>query len=230
MKSTAPPLAGIILAAGASSRMGRPKALLPYPAALAPVAGWKPPAHPVFLSACGYKLLAACHRIWIVLGRQAAMIRSHPDAPPRDWPIEWLENPDPDRGQFSSLQTAVAAVLAAHESAAAVALVDRPAFAAATVLALAAAQPWAAVVKPVHAGRGGHPVLYRLPMLAAIAAAPPGANARMLAGQLDLTSLAVSVTDPGVLLNLDDPGQYGRWAASVAASAPEPEGGRTGTP
>lgn len=222
MTTPAPPLAGILLAAGASSRMGRPKALLPYPAALAPVAGWPPPARPTLLSACAYKLLAVCHRVWIVLGREAALIRAQQQPALAAWPLDWLTNPDPGRGQFSSLQCGVAAVLAARESAAVVALVDRPAFASATLRALAAAPPRAAAVKPVHDGRGGHPVLYRLPMLAAIAAAAPGANARVIAGPPDRTALGVPVADPGVLLNLDRPEQYDRWAAAMAGAAPQP--------
>ncbi len=224
--SSSEPLAGIILAAGASSRMGRPKALLPYPAALAPVPGWPAPAEATFLSACAYKLLAACHRVWIVLGREAAAIRAHHDALPAAWPLEWLRNPDPDRGQFSSLQIAVAAVLAAGGSVAAVAPVDRPAFSLATLRALAAAvseaAPEVAIVKPVSGGRGGHPVVYRRPMLAAIAAASPGADARSLAHQPNFTALAVPVADPAVLLNLDRPEEYSRWVADVAASAPAP--------
>lgn len=218
MPPITPPLAAIVLSAGASSRMGRPKALLPYPAALPAMANWRAPANPAFLSACVYKLLAVCHRVWIVLGREAALIRSHPAAPPADWPVEWLENPHPDRGQFSSLQTAAAAVLAAGETAAIVAPVDRPAFEAQTLRALAAAAPAAAIVKPTLDGHGGHPVLYRLPMLRAIAAADPGMDARSLSRRPGITSLSVPVADPGVLLNLDHPDQYHRWIAGLAHS------------
>ncbi|MGH9536092.1 MAG: NTP transferase domain-containing protein, partial [Terriglobales bacterium] len=128
-----------------------------------------------------------------------------------------LENPAPERGQFSSLQIAAAAVLADLRWAGAVVVpVDRPMFAPTTLAALAAAlaaAQEAAVLKPAHAGCHGHPVLYGRAFLAVIAAAPADATAREVARPWAARTLAVAVADPGVLINVDTPEDYRRIAA-----------------
>ncbi|MBN1570382.1 MAG: nucleotidyltransferase family protein [Acidobacteria bacterium] len=81
----------IVLAAGDSARMGYPKALLPF-------------GTEVFLTHTLTVLRnSGLPRPLIILGRSADAIK----AKIRDWPADIRINPDPDRGQLSSIQLAL---------------------------------------------------------------------------------------------------------------------------
>jgi molybdenum cofactor cytidylyltransferase len=68
----------------------------------------------------------------------------------------------------------------------------------------------APVVLPRHAGRRGHPVLFATRLREEILAAPdaPGARGVVHAHEADLA--VVEVDDPGVLDDVDTPGDYAR--------------------
>ena len=83
-------IAGIILAAGASSRMGTPKALLDY-------------RGETFVGRLVRVLGACCKPVIVVLGYHADAIRQQVPAT-----ANIVINPDPSRGQLSSLQTGLA--------------------------------------------------------------------------------------------------------------------------
>ena len=87
-------IAGIILAAGASSRMGSPKALLALDGE-------------TFLD----RLIAAfephCAPVLVVLGFHAGRTRA---GICRSGDVTFVTNPDPDRGMLSSLQCGLAEV------------------------------------------------------------------------------------------------------------------------
>lgn len=210
-------VAAIVLAAGASARMGRAKALLEYPA---PLAGWPGPEAPNFLLACTCKLRAAGAEVFAVLGHDAAEIQARVEAQAPAFAPRWVLNPDPARGQFSSLQAGVRAVLAlAPAPAALVAPVDHPAFAIETARALLRAwqERGAPLVKPRCEGRNGHPVLYGREALAAIAAAGADDTARALQAQWAERAELVAVDDPGVLANIDTAEDYARLRAVFTA-------------
>src|SRR6478609_2009136 len=82
-----PSFAGVILAAGASSRMGRDKALLP----------WR---DGTFLSAAIRALQPATELVIVVAGANAASLEPIADANAAFMAI----HPNPQLGQFSSLQ------------------------------------------------------------------------------------------------------------------------------
>ncbi len=220
-----PALAGVILAAGGSTRMGRSKALLPYPLPLAGDRARPAPPEPTFLAACAYKLAAACGEVFVVIPAGAAGEALRAAGAGFASPIAWIENPAAERGQFHSLQLAATAVLTEERFAGAVICpVDRPMFAAATLAALVGAftapeagaspapapRPPRAIVKPSHAGRHGHPVLYSRAFLAAVVAAPADANARDLARNWAERTVTVAVGDSGILVNVDTPADYRR--------------------
>ena len=83
-------IAGIILAAGASSRMGTPKALLDY-------------RGETFLDRLIRVLGAVCDPVIVVLGYHAEQIRAGVNGR-----VQFVVNPTPTRGQLSSLQTGLA--------------------------------------------------------------------------------------------------------------------------
>src|SRR5271168_1982011 len=115
----APAFAGVILAAGYSTRMGRDKALLPW-------------HHTNFLGAAIEMLFASTDQVIVVGGVNAESLKSEIYRRGAFLTI----NPDPQRGQFSSLQTGLQDVLNRGRDAAVVTLVDRPPTASATVTAL----------------------------------------------------------------------------------------------
>lgn len=167
----APSFCGIILAAGASSRMGRDKALLPWPprSLAAPAAhGYTsvlgrplPSATPLdqtFLGAAISLLDAFADMVIVIAGSNAAELTPVVDARGQFL----VANPHPERGQFSSLQVGMQEVLNRGRDAAIITLVDRPPVKPATLLFLRDAfcaawerDKWAVV--PQFEGTHGHP-------------------------------------------------------------------------
>ena len=84
-------ICGVILAAGYSTRMGRDKALLPWP----PVAEGAPVAN-TFLGAMIDLLTQVSDLVLVVAGQNAAALESVTDA----HGAFLVNNPDPGRGQF----------------------------------------------------------------------------------------------------------------------------------
>src|SRR5262249_39848884 len=83
-------IASVLLAAGASRRMGTPKALLDY-------------RGETFLDRLIRVTGAVCDPVIVVLGHHAQEIRGRVKSA-----AHFVVNPDPERGQLSSLQTALA--------------------------------------------------------------------------------------------------------------------------
>jgi molybdenum cofactor cytidylyltransferase len=162
-------LCGVILAAGRSSRMGTEKALLPWPPART---GEVTPGG-TLLSGWIAALKTRADAAIVVAGRNAGALA----------PVVCgcgallVVNPDPDRGQFSSLQTGLREVVACGYGAAMITPVDCPPLAAATLERLdaafeqaLAAGKWA--VEPENNGRHGHPMVAGRALIEAILSAP----------------------------------------------------------
>jgi molybdenum cofactor cytidylyltransferase len=203
----APAFCGVILAAGDSSRMGRPKALLPW-------------GRGTFLSTAIKTLTAYTDMVIVVAGRNRAQIEPIADANA----AFLVSNPDPDRGQFSSLQIGLQEVLNRGRDAAIVTLVDRPPAAPATVHHLRneylrlirADQIWTVI--PDFNGQHGHPIVVGREMITLLLDAPATANARDLMHANQSRLAYVPVTDPYVTLNIDTPEDYERLCAAAETS------------
>src|SRR5690242_1291524 len=160
-----PSFAGVVLAAGSSSRMGRDKALLP----------WR---DGTFLSAAIRALQPATELVIVVAGANAPTLEPVADAQAAFMVV----NPDPQRGQFSSLQAGLQEVLNRGRDGAIVTLVDRPAAESETVEQIKAAflsseEPIWAVV-PEFGGKHGHPIVIGREMIEAFLRAPAQSTAR----------------------------------------------------
>ncbi len=196
--------AGLILAAGDSSRMGRDKALLPWP----PPAAGQAPSRETFLSAAIRALSPGTDFVLVVVGKNepalAPIIYAHGAA--------LVVNRDPDRGQFSSLQVGLQEVLNRGRDAAMVTLVDRPPVTAATIQILRDAfenadqNIWAVV--PEFSGKHGHPYLLGREMMEAFLRVPATSIARDIEHEHQEHIQYFGVDDPLVALNINTPEDY----------------------
>jgi molybdenum cofactor cytidylyltransferase len=214
----APSFAGVILAAGESSRMGRDKALLPWPPASAASA----PSKETFLSAAIRALLSASDLVLVVVGKNeaalAAIIYSNG--------ASLVVNPHPSRGQFSSLQVGLQAVLNEGRDAGIVTLVDRPPANHATIQKLrhsfevAGENTWAVV--PQFSGKHGHPYVIGREMITAFLGAPSTSTAREVEHRHQPHIQYVPVDDPLVAVNINTPDEYAELASGNATTARVP--------
>jgi len=201
--------AGIILAAGESSRMGRDKALLPWP----PQVEGQAPAKETFLSAAIGSLSFSTDFIVVVAGANESDLA----------PIAYasgasvVTNPDPSLGQFSSLRVGLREVLNRGRDAAMITLVDRPPASAGTIqllrTAFESASPDIWAVVPEFSGQHGHPYLAGRELIEAFLQAPATSTAREVEHGCQQHILYVAVSDPFVALNVNTPDDY---AALVA--------------
>ena len=194
----APSFAGVILAAGESSRMGRDKALLPWHGK-------------TFLQAHIEVLYPHTELVIVVAGKNHAALA----------PVVYatgaflIENPSPDLGQFSSLQVGLHEVLNRGRDAAIIGLVDRPPCKSQTVaflrerfLAVYPEGKWAVV--PEFGGKHGHPIVAGREMIEAFLKAPVTSNARDVEHVAQKQIEYVPVPDPAVVMNVDTPEDYER--------------------
>jgi molybdenum cofactor cytidylyltransferase len=204
-------LYGVILAAGESSRMGRDKALLPWP----PLDAGSSP-HETFLSAAIRLFAPYVDVVLVVVGKNEQNLA----------PIVYangaslIVNPDPDRGQFSSLKAGLQEVLSRGRDAAMITLVDRPPVRTGTIQTLEAAfeqallhRKWAVV--PEYQGKHGHPILAGREMMEAFLRAPDTSNAREVMHANQAMVEYIPVADPLIAIDVDTPEQYAALSAGA---------------
>jgi molybdenum cofactor cytidylyltransferase len=135
-------IAGVILAAGESKRMGQPKQLIEI--------GGKTMLNLVLDAA----LASALEPLYVVLGHEAPSMREAVNGR-----AEVVVNPDYREGMGSSVRAGVAA-LPPETSAAMFLLVDQPGITAAAINALLARSTPVNIVAPLVAGRRGNPAVF----------------------------------------------------------------------
>lgn len=197
-------LCGVILAAGQSSRMGRDKALLPWPKT--DTAASRPQS--TLLSSSIRALSEPCDLVLVVVGANADNLRPIVYSCAADLVV----NPVPERGQFSSLQAGLQEVLNRGRDSAMVTLVDRPPLQPETLQSLVAGfisrahDVWAVV--PEYHGAHGHPILIGREMIEAFLRAPATSNAREVEHAHQQRIAYCETSDPLVITNVDTPEAY----------------------
>jgi len=208
---------GVILAAGASSRMGRPKALLPT----------STPGETFLSRLVGTLVAGGLDDLVLVVGRlagpeEAALARVVDGLPPI---LRVVENPDPSRGQLSSLQTGLAVVDHPGIRGMLVTLIDVPLVSAGTVRALLGAYEatGAPVVRPARQGRHGHPVIFDRGLFDALRQADPAGGARAIVRANIGRAVEVTVDDEGAFIDVDTPDDYARvFGRTIDGGVPGP--------
>src|SRR6266581_5072119 len=180
-------LAGIVLAAGRSARMGSPKALLDFLGLPFVV-----------------RILEALEALEIktrgvVLGPDAPRIQ--PAIAAHDCMI--VENPEPETGPIASLRGALRALQPLQPSAVLVWPVDLPHVRVTTVERVLEThrRTGSSMVIPTFAERRGHPVVWRSALFAELLESPEatGEGARAVLHKHEKDVVSVAVDDPAVV-------------------------------
>jgi len=191
---------GIVLAAGASSRMGRTKALLPSGDGR------------TFMQRLIETLRqGGAGEVAVVLGPDAAAIEEH--AARTGVAARLVGNPNPERGQLSSLLAGLDALADLPLEGVLVVPVDLPLVTAATVARVIAAwrSSGAGIARPVRGdGRHGHPVVFPARLFPELAAADLALGARQVVRAHPAEIVDVSVEDEGAFEDIDTPADYER--------------------
>jgi molybdenum cofactor cytidylyltransferase len=187
----------VILAAGESSRMGQPKALLPI-------------TGQTFIE----KIVSALKqtkvaRVVVVLGHNADQMKRSIE----HLPVEILLNPDYKLGQLSSLQVAVRYLENSAEcDAMLLHLVDHPYIDVGLVETMIERfyQSGKLIVVPRHGEKRGHPVILSRKLFGELIGAPLDQGAKAVVNAHRGETLEIDTPDVGVTLDIDTPELYRR--------------------
>ncbi len=191
----------VILAAGASTRMGRPKALLPL----------GPDADTFLARLLRTFSTAGVREFHVVVGADAQLIREAITS--QQVSANIVENREPQRGQLSSLVAAIDALDRPGVAAMLVIPVDMPLVSADTVRAVVAAyhRDRHLIVRPAAGARHGHPVIFDRSLFDELRAADPTRGARAVVAAHPADVLDVPVQDEGAFVDIDTKEEYERW-------------------
>lgn len=188
-------IVAVVLSAGESSRMGRPKALLPIDGQ-------------TFIE----KIVAALKqtkvgKIIVILGHNARELQSKIS----HLPVEILINTDYKLGQLSSLQLAVRNLQADLEcDGMLVHLVDHPYLAPALVEEMIRRfyETKKRIIVPKFHGKRGHPVIFSNALFDEILSAPMEEGAKAVVNAHRAETLEIETEEEGIAVDIDTPELY----------------------
>jgi len=190
------PVSGVILAAGAASRMGQPKLLLQ----------WK--GEPLICHAARTALQAGLDPVVVVTGSYAAKMQ----AALAGLSVRLVHNPDWQTGQSTSVRAGLAA-LPDHIQAVIFLLGDQPFVTAGLLLALVNtyARTRPTILAPFVGEKRANPVLFDRSIFPALGKLQGDAGARSIFAQYPPTPMPWP--DERLLFDVDTPGDYQRLLA-----------------
>jgi molybdenum cofactor cytidylyltransferase len=193
-------IVAIVLAAGESSRMGQPKALLP-------IEGIR------FIEKIVNSLESTrVGKIVVVLGHNAEEMRLKI----ADLPVELVINRDYKQGQLSSLLAAIRSVVSSGYAndvdGVLVHLVDHP-YISPDLVNLMIERFYRSkklIVVPRYRERRGHPVIFSKALFAELLATPLDQGAKAVVRAHSSETLEIVTDDEGVTIDIDTPEEYRR--------------------
>jgi molybdenum cofactor cytidylyltransferase len=193
-------IVAVILSAGESSRMGRPKALLP-------IDGVR------FIEKIVTALrLSRVGKIMVVLGHNAAEMRQKIN----DLQVDLVINPDYKQGQLTSLRAAIHSIEASNNAnrvdGILVHLVDHPYINADLVNLMIERfyETQKLIVVPRYQNRRGHPVIFSKALFGELLAAPLDRGAKAVVHAHRDDTLEIDTNDEGAIIDIDTPEEYRR--------------------
>ena len=182
-------IAAIVLAAGKSERMGRPKALLPLRGS-------------TFLE----NILATIKHS--AIAETVVVVGHHADTILAAIQVEHsVINADYEKGMTTSIQAGIRE-LASGVDGAMLFLVDHPIVEPATIDALIGHFRPGCIVLPTYQGRRGHPVLFSRTVMEEIAGLPPSVGANTIVWKDPSRIVEVALEDAGITIDIDTPDQF----------------------
>lgn len=183
-------LAAVILSGGESRRMGSPKALLEFK-------GRSFLEH--LMDLARHPKIGAMR---VVLGANCDAIRMRLKLDPASLVL----NPEWEKGQLSSIQTAIQSLRAIETDGMLLFLIDHPLITATVVGDLIDTfyNSQKMLVLPTHRGKRGHPVIFSSKLYAELLTAPLETGARAIVWKHRDEVLEVPTEEEGVILNLND--------------------------
>ncbi len=186
--------------------MGRDKALLPWPPQIR-VESWRD----TFLGAAIERLQPVCELVIVVAGANSEALVPLVCSSGAN---VLVVNPDPQRGQFSSLRIGLQEVLSQGGDAAFVALVDRPPASENTYESLRrrflGRNDDCFAVVPEYSGKHGHPIVVGKEMIEAMLRAPAESTAREVMHAHQERIAYITVNDPFITMNINTAEDYER--------------------
>ena len=192
-------VAAVVLAAGDSTRMGSPKALLAAP-----------DGQPFVVRITRAFAAAGITRVAVVTGAAHQRIVEAVDAAALPVAVSVVRNPDPGRGQVSSLWTGMDAVVTPDTEALLMTLVDVPMLSPATIDAVVSEwrRTHAPIVRPAIGAAHGHPVLFDRSLFDELRDAPLASGAKAVLRRHEGRIVNVVPPDDGCLRDIDTPDDY----------------------
>jgi len=188
-------IVAVVLSAGESSRMGRPKALLPVD------------GETFIEKIVGALARTRVGKIIVVLGHDAETLKRRLE----HLAVAFLVNADYKSGQLSSLQTAVRRLQSDREcDGMLVHLVDHPYISSKLVDMMIERfyESNKLIVVPRCQGKRGHPVIFSRALFAELLNAPLDQGAKAVVNAHRDETLEIETDDPGIAVDVDTPELY----------------------
>ncbi len=192
-------ISAIVLTAGASSRMGKPKAFLEWNGS-------------TFIETICSNL-SKLNLLQIVLVTSPTLVKTTP-LPHQHSPvfaflrgIYWTENPRPEDGMLSSFRCGLRK-LKSKKTNVMLCLIDHPAVKQETYKKLCNNAKKDKIVVPVYKGRRGHPVIFGADFICELLENECPEGAKTIVKSHPESILELEVDDKGILMDIDTPKEY----------------------